>query len=106
MERDAKRVEWRARLEAYAASGLTQREWCAREGVSLHQLGYWRGQLREQSKPIAATPGWCALDVVAEHNSGGNGLTVRVGSAGIEVRPGFDAALLRDIVRALEVAPC
>jgi hypothetical protein len=36
------------------------------------------------------------------------GIAIRVGGAMIEVQPGFDAALLRAIVRTLEAerAPC
>jgi hypothetical protein len=105
MNKDEKREAWRVRLEAFAASGLTQREWCAREGLGLHQLGYWRGRLSERSDATPQGAAWCALDVVPENN-GGDGMTVRVGGAGIEVRRGFDAALLRDIVRALEAVPC
>jgi len=33
---------WQARFAAWAASGLTQRAFCAREGLSLSTFDYWR----------------------------------------------------------------
>ena len=33
---------WQARVAAWAASGLTQRAFCAREGLSLSTFDYWR----------------------------------------------------------------
>ena len=106
MDKEAKREAWRARLEAFAVSGLTQRAWCAREGSAVHQLSYWRGRCSEAAEPTPQAPEWCPLGVMPDAKSGGEGMTVRVGAAGIEVRPGFDAGLLRDIVRALEAVPC
>ena len=104
-EREEKREAWRVRLGALASSGLTQREFCAREGVSLHQLSYWRGRLNERA--AATAPRWCALDVAGDgaeaRDAMREAMTVRVGGAGIEVKPGFDPALLRDIVRALKL---
>jgi len=41
-------AEWRCRLARYSErGGMTRTEWCAREGVSLHQLKYWRGAIAE-----------------------------------------------------------
>ena len=45
-EREAVRALWRGHFEAWRLSGLTQREYCERHGVSLKSFGNWRGQLK------------------------------------------------------------
>lgn len=43
---------WSRRVAAFAHSGLSRREWCAREGLNKHTLDYWRVRLRDRT----ATP--------------------------------------------------
>ena len=33
MGQESRRVEWEQRVEAWKASGLTQKQYCAREGI-------------------------------------------------------------------------
>jgi hypothetical protein len=47
-ERDAVRALWRGHFEAWRLSGLTQREYCERHGLSLKSFGNWRGQLKRE----------------------------------------------------------
>ena len=105
MVRSALQEEWQSRLESFTQEGKTVKAWCSEHGIPEHQFHYWRRRLAEMSTP-AATPnvggGWMA--VVPESPPGG--MTVRVGGATIEVRPGFDGTLLRAVVRALESGPC
>lgn len=51
--------EWRAILERFEASGLSVREYCAREGVSESSLQRWRRQVRSPASrfvELAAPP--------------------------------------------------
>ena len=47
-EREAVRALWRGHFEAWRLSGLTQREYCERHGVSLKSFRNWRGQLKRE----------------------------------------------------------
>ena len=47
-EREAVRALWRRHFEAWRLSGLTQREYCERHGLSLKSFGNWRGQLKRE----------------------------------------------------------
>jgi transposase-like protein len=100
---------WLERLESRAREGLTVAQWCARHGVPQHQFYYWRHKLTAPSGDKSQGAGWCALDIVSEASptqSGSSGVAIRMGQASIEVAAGFDAAVLRAVVRALEVQPC
>lgn len=39
---------WRGHVEAWRASGLTQRDYCAQHGLKCHSLSYW--QLRQMPR--------------------------------------------------------
>ena len=45
--REARRVEWRMRLERFRASGISIVAFCARENVSVASYYYWTRLLRD-----------------------------------------------------------
>lgn len=95
--------EWRERLEDFAQSEMTVREWCDFNRLSLHQYYYWRRRLAE---PVAKSEGkgaWQTLDIVdtIPLSTAKVSLNVSIAGAQIEVAPGFDPALLRAVVAAL-----
>jgi transposase len=47
-ERPRTRAFWRSHFEVWELSGLTQREYCERHGLSLKNFGNWRGQLKRE----------------------------------------------------------
>lgn len=47
-EREPTRAYWRSHFEVWELSGLTQREYCERHGLSLKNFGNWRGQLKRE----------------------------------------------------------
>ena len=47
-ERGPTRAFWRSHFEVWKLSGLTQREYCERHGLSLKSFGNWRGQLKRE----------------------------------------------------------
>ena len=110
MSKAGKREEWVGRLASYEGGGLSQRQWCEENGVPLHQFAYWRGRLKQQAEGQVTPAGWCAVAIQGKSSDGRvdsrgiahqSGLTVLVGSAAIHVERGFDAGLLREVVRAL-----
>jgi hypothetical protein len=94
---------WRKRLEGFEQSGMSARDWCAQAGVTLDRFYFWRRRLRAASEqPAPQSNGWATLKL-ANSNAA---ICVRVGSATIDVQPGFDPAHLRAIVRTLEPGAC
>jgi len=86
-------------MTRWEASGLSCRAFCATHGVSLKRLYRWRRRLRPRTRSPSgerAPPSGFALAVPSP------GVRVRVAcGAQIEVDPGFDAHLLRQVLAAL-----
>lgn len=62
--RKRSREEWRGIVGEYRESGLTQREFAARAGVSLSSLARWHQRFAQEMKPEGFEPepvGWVEL---------------------------------------------
>ena len=121
-------ASWRERLLDCAASGLVISEYCRQHNINPRKYYYWKvqieradglrpypqhltdgitssAQVSRSESPMAKSPQvakWVSLSPASEpHCAAGGGIKVRVGSAEIEVTPGFDTALLRSVVQAL-----
>ena len=46
---------WQQRMQEYEACGLSARQFCAEQGLSLPQFYYWRRRLRESTPAPGAT---------------------------------------------------
>ncbi|MGI6357257.1 MAG: IS66 family insertion sequence element accessory protein TnpA [Bacillota bacterium] len=88
--------QWEARIAAFKDSGLSGAKWCEEQGVNAHQFYYWKAKLKSDNQP-AKRAGWLQVEVSDPVAS----LEVRVGTAIIEVKPGFNPELLASVVRAL-----
>lgn len=103
---------WRDHWEAWAASGVSQRAYCARHGLSLAAFGYWRNRIRE----APATPAPTFVPVVIEPPAVPAPVPPSSVTAGVEIRlrggrviaigPEFDGAVLARVIRVLEQVPC
>ncbi|OIQ07770.1 hypothetical protein MOOR_26090 [Moorella thermoacetica] len=95
---------WASRIAEYKMSGQSVREWCAtHKGISPRQLWYWLRKYKDQEGVLSPqSTRWLPVEV-SEQSSGvhGNPLLIRIGQADIEVKPGFDPALLSQVVRVL-----
>jgi len=90
------RNQWATRVAEFQASGQSVSAWCAEQQVKPHQLRYW---LKKHSQAVGNVPTqWLSLNLRDLANPP---LVIRIGQATVEVRPGFDPDLLRDVVRAL-----
>lgn len=47
-----KRREWQKHIDGWERSGLSQRRYCAREGLELKSFGYWRRQMKEKREKV------------------------------------------------------
>lgn len=105
MNREEIRMQWESRIQAFHASGEKIAPWCKANQVNRQQLYAWMKKL-DASHPspslhqvtfipvqmtTEALPTWSPC------------LRIRIGAAIIEVNAGLEPALLREVVRALEV---
>ena len=112
MTRDDVVDVWRERLDAFDQDkdGVSARAWCARHDISLERFYHWRRRLRSEAQ--ADNVGWLTVGVTAApdrvviSSKSTPTVSVRIGEATIDVRPGFDPALLRAVARSLGTGPC
>ena len=99
-QRRVKKREWAGLIADYRSSGLSAKKWCAANHVDYDQLKY---RLYPSSVEPAAQPTrWLPVEISAPAPMVyDEALLIRVGEACIEVKPGFDPALLKDVVRVL-----
>ena len=100
----------RSRAEAdqiaveYEASGLSREAFCKRKDVPLKTLARYVVRYRKQKAAGGESPRWVAVEV-AGHSGCGSELSVLLpGGRRIEVKRGFDAGTLRQLVTVLEQA--
>ncbi len=98
-EKAAVREQWRARVAAYRASGLSAVEWCKANGQKTHRLWYWLREFKKEQLPQECSE-WLPIEV-ADRSMPETNLSIRVGQATIMVSQGFDRVLLLDVVRTL-----
>jgi hypothetical protein len=92
----------RSQVAAFEESGLSQVEWCRRNGVSVTALRYWLRKLREEG---LTSKSWVDIGSLAYLNTGDSctsiipvgcgSVTVRVGVFSVEVTGASDKESLR-----------
>jgi hypothetical protein len=105
MTKAEKRIEWKARFDAWKASGLSIAEWCRAEGVKDHQMYYWIRKF--EGDPVSESDRdiqWLAVDMQNEPTGhvGDESVFIHVGQLSVEVRPGANMTLLSDVVHVLQ----
>lgn len=99
MNRETNRAKWQGIINEWAASDKTQAHWCAENNVNIHNFRYWKSRLNTE---IEETPksdfGFVSLKPSLKP---GKAVTVRIGSATIEVDESVNLSLLEDVVKVL-----
>jgi hypothetical protein len=112
--------QWGELVSAWEASGLAADEFASKHGVVGSTLRWWKTELarrarnapqrRPPRRESPRTASGIALARVVRPGEGRTpatargGVAVLAGGLRIEVEPGFDNGLLREVVRALEEA--
>jgi hypothetical protein len=93
---------WLQHLDALKSSGLSRRAYCERHQIKLSTLGYWYKKLSRPEKDINKSneDGWIPLRI---NDDGPSGIDLRIGRIMIAVKPGFDPALLTELLRTIGV---
>ena len=123
-EHGSRDEHWADVVTRWRTSGLSQKEFCQRRGISDRALNNWLHKppyrerverilaARSQGDRLAEAPQFlpvAALGSTAANHSPAVSATIEVvlpGGPRIAVTPGFDAETLRRVVAALEDRPC
>ena len=92
--------DWIDRVADYKGSGLTKVQWCEKTGFSTRQLKYWVTKVNRLGR-TSESAGWAQLEVADSGSGLSSGISIRVGIARIEVEPGFDKAVLGEVMRVV-----
>ena len=97
------RAEAEQLVVEYEASGMSRVEFCQKHGLALSTLARYQRR-REPGHDEGAGPSrWLAVELSGAHPAGASGLAVVLtGGRRIEVRRGFDAQTLQQLVSLLE----
>lgn len=105
-ERNGRERLWRAHLSAWKRSGLTQREYCKRQGVSEWSFSHWKRRLaRSNPSGVSFVPVTVAGSTTGSAGLSGahrQSLTLVVGSRyRVEVGDGFSDETLSRLLFVL-----
>ena len=100
-----KRIEWKARYDAWKESGQSVAEWCREQKINVHQMYYWvrrfeKDRISSEPEPTQ----WLTVQVSDEDpipSAGSEPLLIHCGAISVEVRPGAHVGLLSDIIHVL-----
>jgi transposase-like protein len=97
MAKQEKQRLWEERIEAFLASGQSQRAWCQEQGLRANQLGYW---LRKYKARMSQSAGkrWISMESTSPCHSG---VSLRVGNIVLDIEPGFSRQVLVDVLHSL-----
>lgn len=95
---------WKRRLAEYKASGQSITAWCRENSVTEGQYHYWRRKLGSHPAVTDQPVKWVAvsMDVTANEEKHSDPVSVHIGQFTVEVKPGFDENLLRNIFKVLK----
>jgi hypothetical protein len=100
MGQENKREKWYRLMQEFNGSGKSMNEWCAEVGCTQHMFKYWRYKVRihetYQDCDVAPDTQWIEMPQPSI-----GGVSIRVSGTLVEIEPGFDKQLLRDVVEAL-----
>ncbi len=101
-ERIDRRKYWSDRVQQWRDSGLTQKEYCEREGTSLERLGSWKRRLGREAQcgggAIVAVPS----GIVSSALFGSRGLGLIVNDRyRLEIPDAFSPSTLESVLQVL-----
>jgi hypothetical protein len=96
-----KAARWQRHIKNLKSSGLSRREYCEKNGLKLSTLDYWSYGLsvhKKRDNKGSSKTTWIPLRI---GDTEASGIDLHVGKVTIEIKPGFDSALLTDLLRTL-----
>ncbi|WP_171689496.1 IS66 family insertion sequence element accessory protein TnpA [Paenibacillus germinis] len=105
MARENVQKKWEAHIATFRSNGEKATKWCTANQVNRRQLYNWMKRLSGSSaaSTVAKSTTFLSVEIAPEAEpEEPASLRIRLGAAVIEVEAGFNPALLRDVVRALQ----
>ncbi len=103
MTKEEKAVYWRQRIEEQSRSGLTIKEYCAREGLAVANLHYWRRRFLSREQDPLVVGGEEFLPVTLTSVSSGAPVEIRLCSGrSLHLRERIAISWLQTLVQVLE----
>lgn len=99
--------QWQAHVQAFRRSGLSRAEYCRRQNISYHALGYWQRKLSGPGA-VGSVPALVPVSLASNigfQSSPPGRAALRVilpGCLSIEVGDGFSPATLNRLLATLE----
>ena len=105
-ELEQKRSYWKQHIDSWQETGLTQAEYCRRHNLKHHQLVYWKKRFSHTETGVSFVPLKLEnlLDTPAPPDCASLCLVIN-NHFKVEIRAGFDAQLLRQLIFALRGLP-
>ena len=99
---EQKRSFWKQHIDSWQQTGLTQTEYCRRHNLKHHQLVYWRKRFLKTETDVSFVPLQLEdlLDLPTGQRQAPLVLVIN-DQFKIEIRAGFDAHLLQQLIFAL-----
>ena len=93
---------WKQHIDSWQQTSLTQAEYCRQHNLKYHQLVYWRKRFIKTETHVSFVPLELEdlLDVPDRQDHASLTLAIQ-DRFKIEIRAGFDAQLLRQVIFAL-----
>jgi len=102
---EQKRSYWKQHIDSWQQTGLTQVEYCRQHNLKHHQLVYWKTRFLKSETNVSFVPLKLEdlFEIPARQDQ--SSLTLVINNQfKIEIRAGFDAQLLRQLIYALRGA--
>ena len=99
---EQKRTYWKQHIDDWQQTGLTQTEYCRRHNLKHHQLVYWKKRFLKTETDVSfvSLKFDDLLDIPAQPDHASLSLVID-NHFKIEIRTGFDARLLRELILVL-----
>lgn len=99
---EQKRIYWKQHIDSWQSTGLTQAEYCRQHSLKHHQLVYWKKRFLKTRTDVSFVPLKLddLLDVPTRPQIASLSLVIN-NHFKVEIRAGFDAQLLRQLIFAL-----
>jgi len=99
---EQKRIYWKQQIDHWQQTGLTQVEYCRRNNLKHHQLVYWKKRFLKSESEVSFVPIKLddLLDIPVQPDHASLSLVID-NHFKIEIRAGFDARLLRELILVL-----
>ena len=99
---EQKRSYWKQHIESWQETGLTQVEYCRQHNLKHHQLVYWKKRFLKTETDVSFVSLKLddLLDIPTQPDRTSLSIVIN-NHFKIEIRAGFDAPLLRQLIFAL-----